>query len=98
VIAPDSITIRPCRDDDAGPLARLAAVDSARVPAGDLLVAEAEGQLRAAVSLADGATIADPFHPTAELVELLRLRARRSAVELRLTRGRRLLRALAARR
>ncbi len=30
----------------------------------------------AALSLRDGSVIADPFSPTAELVELLRLRAR----------------------
>ena len=30
-----------------------------------------------AISVASGATIADPFRPTAELVELLSLRARR---------------------
>jgi hypothetical protein len=45
------------------------------VPSAAVLVAEADGQLRAALSLRDGATIADPFHPTAATAELLTARA-----------------------
>ena len=44
------------------------------VPAGDLLVAEADGALVAAHAPATGATIADPFRHTAAVVELLQLR------------------------
>jgi hypothetical protein len=44
------------------------------VPAGDLLVAETDGALVAAYAPATGATIADPFRHTAEVVELLELR------------------------
>lgn len=52
-------------------MARLAALDSAPVPPGPLLLAESDGELRAALSLTDGLTIADPFHPTAAIVDLL---------------------------
>ncbi len=70
------ITIRPaCADDDAG-LARLAELDSTdRVPPAPVLLAEVGGELRAALSLHDGSTVADPFHLTADLVALLRARA-----------------------
>jgi hypothetical protein len=71
-----TITIRPAyADDDAG-LVRLAALDSAEAaPERPLLLAEVDGQLRAALSLRDGAAVADPFFATAELLALLRLRA-----------------------
>ncbi len=67
------ITIRSARDADAGARARLAALDSSHVPSGDLLVAEVSGELVAAAS--DAGVIADPFRPTADVVDLLRLRA-----------------------
>jgi hypothetical protein len=99
VTTPDSITIRRAHELDDRALTRLAALDSARALSGDVLVAEQDGALRAAVALADGRIIADPFHPTGELVDLLRLRRRRGAAELRLgAPERRLRHALAARR
>jgi hypothetical protein len=45
------------------------------VPHGPLLLAFEAGELRAAISLATGAVIADPFAPTARLVELLQFGA-----------------------
>ena len=71
----DSLTVRRAAAQDAGQLLRLAALDSADVPSGDVLVAESSGRLLAALSLADGRAVADPFEPTAQLVDLLRLRA-----------------------
>jgi hypothetical protein len=68
------ITIRPSHADDQVAVRRLAALDSAPVPREPLLLAEVGGELRAAISLRDGARIADPFHRTAQLVELLELR------------------------
>jgi hypothetical protein len=65
------ITIRRATELDETALARLAALDSAPVPANPVLIAESNGQLRAALSLNDGTTIADPFHATAAIVELL---------------------------
>jgi hypothetical protein len=66
-----AVTIRDAFPDDARALQRLAALDSSEIPRAPVLVAEVEGELRAALSLADGAAVADPFHPTVPLVELL---------------------------
>jgi hypothetical protein len=74
-IGPASITIRPAYADDHSPVARLAALDSAEIPSAPILLAEVDGQLRAALSLDDGAVIADPFFPSVHLVELLRSHA-----------------------
>jgi hypothetical protein len=71
----ESLTIRPARADDAQALRRLAALDSRRVPAGDLLVGEADGELRAALAITTREVVADPFVPTRELVALLASRA-----------------------
>jgi hypothetical protein len=76
-----AITIRTAYADDATAVARLAALDSAPVPTGRLLAAEVDGELRAVLSLATGAVIADPFAPTADLVALLRLQAERERQE-----------------
>jgi hypothetical protein len=70
-----SITIRHARDEDSAALKRLAQRDSSVLPCGELLVAAVGGELRAAVPVAGGETIADPFHPTAELIRLLSARA-----------------------
>ncbi len=77
------ITIRLAHGGDEPALRRLAALDSAEVPAGDLLLAEVEGVLRAALSLADGTSIADPFAPTADVVPLLRWWARAARAQRR---------------
>jgi hypothetical protein len=75
------VTIRAAFPDDAPAVARLAALDSARVPAGPLLLAEIDGEPWAAIDLRSGKAVADPFRPTAALVELLRLRAKLLARE-----------------
>lgn len=74
-VSVEPVTIRPAYPDDAQALRRLAALDSAALPREQLLVAEVEGELHAALSLSSGKAIADPFRPTAALVELLRARA-----------------------
>ena len=56
-------------------VARLAELDSSRSPAEPLLVAEREGSIEAAISLATRESIANPFRRTAELLELLRCHA-----------------------
>jgi hypothetical protein len=71
----EAITIRYGFADDAQALARLATLDSSPQPAQPILLAEVDGELRAALSMVDGAVIADPFHRTAPLVELLLARA-----------------------
>ena len=70
-----AVELRPACPDDQRALVRLAELDSARVPAGRLLVAESGGTLRAALSLDTGEVIADPFEPTAHLVAMLRAHA-----------------------
>jgi hypothetical protein len=72
-----STTIRAAGPADAAALRRLAQRDTRPLPEGDLLVAIVEGEARAAISLANGETIADPFHPTAELVDMLELHGSR---------------------
>src|SRR4051794_20182619 len=69
------IVIRRADASDARALSWLAALDSAPRPlAGpDVLIAEVAGQVVAA--LIGGRAIADPFQPTAGLVELLHIRA-----------------------
>ena len=71
------IRIRESRPNDAADLRRLAALDSATVPNGELLVAEECGRMIAAYSVDDRRAIADPFRPTADVVEMLRLRGGR---------------------
>jgi hypothetical protein len=69
-----NITVRRSTSADQGPLARLAALDSASPPRGPALVAEADSRMLAALPLGSGRPIADPFEPTAELLALLKLR------------------------
>jgi hypothetical protein len=66
-----SLVLRPATSADSYELERLAALDSARPLDGDVLLAYADGELRAALSLDSGRHVADPFWPSAELVELL---------------------------
>ena len=70
-----TITIRLAGDGDTAALATLAQLDSASVPESPVLLADEGGQLRAALSLRDGSAVADPFHRTAAIVELLSARA-----------------------
>src|SRR6476620_7749675 len=65
----DGVTIRRSHASDRAALQRLAQLDSRRLAEGELLVAEVDGELRAALPLAGGGAIADPF------VSLLGLRA-----------------------
>jgi len=77
VLAPNAagVTIREATGDDHLALERLAQLDSTRLPRGPMVIAEVHGEPRAAYSLSEGRTIADPFHRTVELVDLLMLRA-----------------------
>jgi hypothetical protein len=70
-----AVTLRVSRPADHRALEALAQLDSAGPPRGPQLVAEVGGALCAAISLTDGDVIANPFHRTAALVELLRARA-----------------------
>jgi hypothetical protein len=70
-----TIAIRPAVLDEAADVRRLAYLDSQRPLRGDVLLALQDGVPVAAVSLADGRVAADPFRRTADIVELLELRA-----------------------
>jgi hypothetical protein len=71
-----TVVIRAARGSDGVALEGLAQLDSQRPLAGDVLLAEQDGELVAA--LAGERVIADPFRSTADLVALLRVRAGRS--------------------
>ena len=75
-ITTPTISIRAATHGDGPTLARLAALDSAAVPFGPVLLAEVDGRARAALSLADDRGIGDPFARTADLADLLRLHSR----------------------
>jgi hypothetical protein len=85
-----NVTVRHSTPADQTRLARLAALDSARPLHGPALVAEADSRLLAALPIGSGRAIADPFEPTAELVELLELQREQLAPGRggRATRGR----------
>ena len=85
---PTDISIRPATAADTHALRRVAERDSRLLPPGRLLVAEVAGEVQAALSLDTAEWVADPFRPTAALVDLLRLRARQSPGDPRGTRDR----------
>jgi len=71
----DHIVIRSASAADDHALAVLAVLDGGRRrPEGQVLVAEVEGRVRAAVG-SDGGAISDPFWPSADLVSMLRVHA-----------------------
>lgn len=71
------ILIRTSRPGDREALERLATLDSRTLPQGSFVLAEVGGELVAAAPLdVDGDPFGDPFRPTAELCELLRLHVR----------------------
>jgi hypothetical protein len=69
------VTIRELAGGDANSLRELTERDTARILRGDVVGAERDGRLMAAISLTSGDVVADPFFPTADLVALLRVRA-----------------------
>jgi hypothetical protein len=71
-----TISIRSATPADGRTLMHLAALDSAPIPFGPVLLAEVDGEAKAALALRDDRVIADPFAPTADLVDLLRVHAR----------------------
>jgi hypothetical protein len=86
-----SIAIRAATeagDDDV--VRNLAALDSAGAPATPVIVAIVDGRPVAAASLVDGSIVADPFVPTADVVEILQARVAATARAARPRRRRRL--------
>ena len=82
----DDVVLRRSTADDAAALTRLAQLDGAPRPVGAVLLEELDGEIVAAVPFDGGRAIADPFRPTAQLVELLHARIRKPAVSRRLPR------------
>jgi hypothetical protein len=83
-----TISLRHATAADEQALRDLAALESTRLPAGPFLVADVDDDVVAALSLADGIAIADPFRRTAELVALLRAHGAAKAAEERRRRAR----------
>jgi hypothetical protein len=71
-----SVTIRLARPQDGEALVRLAQLEGRPEPEGTWVVAEIDGGLVAALPVAGGKPLADPFRRTAHLVPLLELRAK----------------------
>jgi hypothetical protein len=82
------ISIQLAAPADMFAVRRVAERDTRVVPPGDLLIGAVDGEVRAALSLTTGDTVADPFHPTADVVALLRTRARQRSGNRPGTRGR----------
>ena len=76
-----NLTIRRATASDEFAVRRLSGLDSAFPPTGDLLLAEMDDELWAALSIDTGHAVADPFRPSGDLVELLRFHAERLHAE-----------------
>ena len=76
IVADAPLTIRHANANDFPALERLAALDSHRIPSGELFVGEVDGRLLAALSIDTGGVIADPFEHTAAIVDVLRVQTR----------------------
>jgi hypothetical protein len=72
----NTYVIRGAGDEDETALRRLAELDSQAPLAGPAIIGEIARTPAAALSLDDARVVADPFQPTAHLIQLLRLRAR----------------------
>ena len=70
------LPIRCSNESDSVALGRLAQLDSTLYDGAQMLVAEAEGRVQAAITLDGQAHFADPFERTTEAVALLELRVR----------------------
>jgi hypothetical protein len=72
----EPLIIKQTDSSDTPAVWRLAALDDRRAPHGPALLAYVGDELRAALGLWDGQVVADPFHRTADIVEMLRVEAR----------------------
>ena len=66
-----TLLVRPAQAADSRLVMRLAALDGAVPPAGDVLLAEVDGEAVAALAPASGQVVADPFRQTAAVVRAL---------------------------
>jgi len=72
-----TVVVRGATAADDATIMMLAALDSTVAPAGEMLIAEVDGEPQAAIEVATGTVIADPFRPTVHLAELLGVSAQR---------------------
>ena len=75
MLSPSQMSLMTTSATEDARLRDLAQLDSARPLDGEALVAEVDGAPVAALELQTGRTVADPFRPTAVVVDLLRMRA-----------------------
>jgi hypothetical protein len=75
VDAYESVAVRLARPEDEPAIRRLAALDGKSVPTGSVLVAEADSEVIAALPVAGGSAVADPFRWTSDVVALMEMRA-----------------------
>jgi hypothetical protein len=83
------IALRFAHADESDIVYRLAELDSAPSPRGEVLLALVDGEPVAAMGLEDGRIVATPFRPTADVVAHLRLSAERLTRRERFPRRRR---------
>jgi hypothetical protein len=69
------ISIRLAGVEEVAAIERLAQLAERPVPTGRALVAEVDGEIWAALPLATGTVLVDPFRPSSEIQQLLTLRA-----------------------
>ena len=69
-----TLTLRPANDADRPAIDRLVEMEEADAVTGEALLAELDGYVIAALSMADDRAVADIFRPTAGIVRLLRER------------------------
>jgi hypothetical protein len=87
VEADAKVTLRLGSSADQKRLDRLAGLDSSAPLTPPVLLAEVDGEVRAALALSDGAVVADPFRPTLDLIDLLRARAGQVDADSRMRRS-----------
>jgi hypothetical protein len=75
----EAVTVRLARPADSSAISALAQLDDAPRPDGRVILAEVHGDVVAALPLDGGRPVADPFEPTAAIVDLLKLRRRQLA-------------------
>jgi hypothetical protein len=75
----DSVAVRLARPEDESAIHRVASLDGKKAPQGRVLVAEAGGEIVAALAITGGHAVADPFRWTSDVVALMEMRAEQLA-------------------
>ena len=83
-----TISLRVASDRDARVIEKLSALDSKPALHAPAVVALVDGRPVAAASLSDASVVADPFVPTADVVELLQARVAASTATAKARRPR----------